>query len=98
MGAAHSPRIHKRHPEAADRRHSSKRRALKLERSLLELESMQPETIMTQDRTPPSTRDEETLRPQDDLEQEFYTALRAAGASPEQAQSCLHAEEEASLH
>ncbi len=27
--------------------------------------------------------------PEDDLEQEFYTALRAAGASPEEAQSCL---------
>lgn len=26
---------------------------------------------------------------EDELEQEFYTALRAAGASPEDARSCL---------
>lgn len=26
---------------------------------------------------------------EDELEQEFYTALRAAGASPEEAQTCM---------
>jgi hypothetical protein len=32
---------------------------------------------------------DEACVPQDDLEQELYAALRAAGASPEQARLCL---------
>jgi hypothetical protein len=41
---------------------------------------------------PLQQRDEEQLRlSPDEVDQEFYTALRAAGASPEEAQSCLQA-------
>lgn len=46
---------------------------------------------MNDERTPPQ-RDDDERRLQEELEQEFYTALRAAGASAEEAQSCLSAE------
>lgn len=45
---------------------------------------------MSDDRTP-SPQNEEPGLPNDDLEQEFYTALRAAGASAEDARSCIQA-------
>jgi len=53
---------------------------------------------MTDDRTPPQTsHSEDTHALDEELQQEFYAALRAAGASPEDAQSCLKAEGEFSL-
>lgn len=51
---------------------------------------------MPDDRETP-VHDEQERLPQDDFEQELYTALRAAGASPEEAQSCLHAAPKISL-
>ena len=52
---------------------------------------------MTDDRTPPHTDRSEDTRALDDEQQEFYAALRAAGASPEDAQSCVIAEGRFSL-
>ena len=43
---------------------------------------------MEDDRTP-SEPEANSSTLQDELDQEFYTALRAAGASPEEAQSCV---------